>query len=269
VYVITDGTYYKIGKANNPNLRLSSLQTANTNKLRLLCTITCDSSVEALALEATLHTMLFEYKHLHEWFNIEYSMLLNLLQPYDPILQSFYHVTELTERINMRNLFRTLATTLKSSNDILILGEILHETNVINDIIICNISTYATRLGVSRSTLNALLQRATDANLFHKVDTGQYMVNPFMFMGAPATDKGYQQQELVQARWKELTGLLTDLEIQQLLNLRDYLGLPYLAGTDFNINVARYYASHNTITIKQRAALIKRLKTQPVPQKTT
>lgn len=179
---------------------------------------------------------------------------------------TFYPVTEVTERMNMRNLFRTLATTLKSSNDILILGEVLHETNINNDIVICNISTYATRLGVSRSTLNALLQRATDANLFHKVDTGQYMVNPFMFMGAPATDKGYQQQELVQARWKELTGLLTDLEIRQLLNLRDYLGLPYLAGTAFNVNVARYYASHNIITAKQRTALAKRLKIKSVPQ---
>jgi len=176
----------------------------------------------------------------------------------------FYPVREITEGINVRNLFRALAGTTKSSQDLLIFGELLHDLNVLNELTILNITKLAEYLTVSRSMLNALLERAVNTDLMHKLDTGRYLVNPYRFMGAGATRAGYAQMELVQARWKELTGLLTELEIEQLLALSKYLNLPNgLPGTEFNLSVARYYATNNTITAKQKSALKQRGVTVP------
>jgi hypothetical protein len=171
----------------------------------------------------------------------------------------YYPVFELTERINLQNLFTALGTVAKSPQDLLILGRLLSDLNILNELVLPNISKFAESFGVSRSTVNSLLDRAVDTDLIYKLDTGRYLVNPFRIMGTGATAAGYAQQELVQVRWKELTGLLTELDITQLLALSKHLGLPYgLPGTNFNLSVAQYYASKQLITPKQRTALTKR-----------
>jgi predicted secreted protein len=105
-----------------------------------------------------------------------------------------------------------------------------------------------------------MLQRAVDASLLHKIATGHYFINPFLYMSKSAAgESNYQQQELIQARWRETTGLLSAQDIEQLHALSKYLDQPViLPGTEFNLSVAYYYSKHNTITAKQIAAYKKR-----------
>lgn len=169
-----------------------------------------------------------------------------------------YVVTELNERMNLRNTFKAISEACRSSADITILGEILERTDIQNEVLLHNLTEWAAQLNVSRKHLNTLLTRAEDAALLYKLDTGHYMLNPYKIMGAKASSAGYEIQELAQVRWKELTGLYTELEIQQLLDVSDYLGLENgLTPTHFNLSVARYYSKHKTISPKQRASMIK------------
>lgn len=67
IYAISDGEFVKLGKANNPLIRLANLQTGNPRKLKILFTIRCDNP---FTVEAALHRF---YKNCHisgEWFKI-------------------------------------------------------------------------------------------------------------------------------------------------------------------------------------------------------
>ena len=48
VYFISDGTYTKIGKSNNPVKRIKSLQTSNANELKFIYIFDCKKSVRLL-----------------------------------------------------------------------------------------------------------------------------------------------------------------------------------------------------------------------------
>ncbi|MCA9932967.1 MAG: GIY-YIG nuclease family protein [Anaerolineales bacterium] len=69
VYIIQMGrkNIFKIGKSNDPNSRLASLQTANPYKLKFLNIFSADN---ASAAEETLHTALYENKLEGEWFRL-------------------------------------------------------------------------------------------------------------------------------------------------------------------------------------------------------
>jgi hypothetical protein len=69
VYVIRAGrtNLYKIGKTNDPEGRLQSLQTANPRKLKLLHVFTADN---ATAAEEELHRLLHGKRMKGEWFRL-------------------------------------------------------------------------------------------------------------------------------------------------------------------------------------------------------
>lgn len=170
----------------------------------------------------------------------------------------YYPVHEVDQRCNLGKLFQELAKICKSSKDIAILGELLQETNVINELVIDNISEYAQYFNVSRKKLTLLLAEADKSNLLYKINTGRYFVNPYILISPQININNYEAQELVQVRWKELTGLFTELEIEQIKEFSSFLGLDQgLRATEFNLSVAKYYAKNHTITDKQRKAYIK------------
>jgi len=65
IYFITDGTYTKIGVADDPDKRRSELQTGNPYKLEVVFTM--EGSYE---LENNLHTAFDNWRMNGEWFNI-------------------------------------------------------------------------------------------------------------------------------------------------------------------------------------------------------
>lgn len=64
VYFITDGEKIKIGKAGNPRMRLSGLQTSHHKPLYFLAIMPGDESVER-----QLHRIFYAHRIRGEWFN--------------------------------------------------------------------------------------------------------------------------------------------------------------------------------------------------------
>jgi hypothetical protein len=69
VYLIRMGRtkFYKIGKSNDPQNRLASMQTASPHKLKLLHTFKADN---ATAAEEALHAALHHHRQEGEWFKL-------------------------------------------------------------------------------------------------------------------------------------------------------------------------------------------------------
>lgn len=67
VYFISDGTYTKIGKSNNPHSRIKDLQTSNPNELKFVYIFDCKDY-----WEKKLHILLKHYncKAKNEWFDL-------------------------------------------------------------------------------------------------------------------------------------------------------------------------------------------------------
>lgn len=173
--------------------------------------------------------------------------------------KEFYPVNEVDEKVNLMGLFKIMSEICKSGKDIKLLGQIIDYANGKNEIWLGNQTKLAEEFGVSRKHLSQLLKRAEEAKLLHKLDVGIYLLNPYKVLGESASKRTYKEQELIQVRWKSETGLITELELKQLIELSKHLELVVgLAPTEFNLSVASYYAGKHTITDKQRQALLKR-----------
>ena len=77
VYAVQARGYVKIGKANNPEARLTELQVGNPVKLVMRLRIPCKSEAAAEHLESTLQRMFGRFRVRGEWF--EYSPIARLI----------------------------------------------------------------------------------------------------------------------------------------------------------------------------------------------
>lgn len=170
----------------------------------------------------------------------------------------WYNVTELNGKVSIMSLFEVLGKVSKSGKDNVIVGNLIELTNRNNEIHIPNIGKFANSQDASRETVKRLLKRVVDNELLHKLDTGHYMLNPYIIMSKGLTNGGYKLQENVQIQWRKVTGLLTDTQFSMLVDLSNHLGLETgLRATEFNLSVALYYSKKGEITDKQRKVLMK------------
>lgn len=83
VYIIQagdkKGAPIKVGVSENPEKRLTQLQTGNPKVLRLLMTFECNDKHHAFKLEKTLHFMLRGQGILNEWFSCSRSKVTKML----------------------------------------------------------------------------------------------------------------------------------------------------------------------------------------------
>lgn len=172
--------------------------------------------------------------------------------------KGFYKVHEMNGRHNDMELFEVIGEISKSGKDVKVVGIITRLADYNNKIVIPNISRFAENNDMSREALVKLLKRAVDSNLLFKIDTGYYMLNPYIIMSKGLTAAGMEAQELAQIKWREITGLLTQQMIDKIVNLSIHLGLSnILRATEFNLSVAEYYHSKGVITEKQKQAILK------------
>jgi len=170
--------------------------------------------------------------------------------------KTFYSIKEMTGRISTMQLFKTMSIVCTSGTDNLVLGTLLDLSNSSNEIKILNITNFAKTIGVGLTSLKALLKRAVEQDLFHKLATGHYFVNPYIIMSDALVASGYAAQEASQLRWRKVTGLLTDVQLNQLVSLCEFTSLA-LRATDFNLSVAAYFAKHGVVTDSQLKVLAK------------
>lgn len=176
-----------------------------------------------------------------------------------PIKSSYFKIHEMNGRHNDMELFEVIGEISKSGKDVKVVGIITRLADYNNKIVIPNISRFAENNDMSREALVKLLKRAVDSKLLFKIDTGYYMLNPYIIMSKGLTSAGFEAQELAQIKWREITGLLTQQMIDKIVNLSIHLGLSnILRATEFNLSVAEYYHSKGVITEKQKQAILKK-----------
>ena len=76
VYVITNGTDYKIGKADNVEVRVKQLQTGSSSKLDIVYKIECYGN--AYVMESLLHKKFSTFRGIGEWFTLDRYALAQL-----------------------------------------------------------------------------------------------------------------------------------------------------------------------------------------------
>lgn len=181
---------------------------------------------------------------------------LELTSKVNPIKKTFYKIEEMNIRANYMGYMSTLAKVCKSSKDIEIIGELINQADYNNDISIDSLTNFAKEYAVGIEALKKLLQRAVQEGLFHKIGTGYYMVDPHIIMGKRLTSAGYDLQELTQIRWRKLTGLLTDKQLDKLIKLNVWLKMDTpLRANEFNLSLAEYFYKHKKLTDLQLAKL--------------
>ena len=176
-----------------------------------------------------------------------------------PTKSSYFKIHEMNGRHNDMELFEVIGEISKSGKDVKVVGIITRLADYNNKIVIPNISRFAENNDMSREALVKLLKRAVDSKLLFKIDTGYYMLNPYIIMSKGLTSAGFEAQELAQIKWREITGLLTQQMIDKIVNLSIHLGLSnILRASEFNLSVAEYYHSKGVITDKQKEAILKK-----------
>lgn len=70
VYLICDGEYVKIGRANNIKKRIDALQTSNARELFVIDYIECRTRAHAKAFETCLHETFARERVRGEWFDL-------------------------------------------------------------------------------------------------------------------------------------------------------------------------------------------------------
>ena len=158
---------------------------------------------------------------------------------------------------NVMELLTKLSEVAKSSKDITILNSVIHQADTKNEIKIMSMSKFSTAVDCSREVLTRLLKRAVYADLLYKIDSGHYLLNPFVLMGNGLSSRKKELQVEAQVRWRELTGYLTAKDKEKLAKLSTHLELDdVLTCNDFNLSVANYYDKNGSITDKQKACLL-------------
>jgi len=104
-------------------------------------------------------------------------------------------------KCSIERLFDTMGKVCASGTDSKILGKLLSMSDSSNEIKILNITNFAKTIGVGLTSLKALLKRAVEQDLFHKLATGHYFVNPYIIMSDALVASGYAAQEASQLRW--------------------------------------------------------------------
>ena len=115
-----------------------------------------------------------------------------------------YNIIGLTTRINSMDMLDIMAAVCRSSKDIDLFKDIIIRADMYNEIRINNISKLALDLGLSRRKLTDMLHRLTEVRperMLLKLDTGVYMVNPFIMTGYKMRSNA--KREEAQEKWNE------------------------------------------------------------------
>ena len=72
LYILSDGTYYKVGISNDYNKRFRNIQTGNAKKVLPLWIFKCE---DAGYLEKIIHKAFFDKKIQGEWLTFSFEEL--------------------------------------------------------------------------------------------------------------------------------------------------------------------------------------------------
>jgi hypothetical protein len=182
----------------------------------------------------------------------------NFIATSAPILNKVAPPRNLNTRVNLVDLMQALIGIAKSPKDLAIMLELVEEMLPNNEIMIPNLTRFSELHDISIASFKRLLSRAEDTALLHKLNTGHYLVNPFVIASKGLTSKGNEAIREIQTKWSELTVMMTASDREALVQLSNHLGLEMpLPVNPFTLSVSQQYKSKGKITEGQKTALLK------------
>ena len=119
-----------------------------------------------------------------------------------------YSIQKLNTKVDIMTLLQAVQLIGNSSKDTHIIERLIDKADDKN-IIHINIAKYARDILVSRSQLNLIIKRSIERNLLHKIETGVYMLNPFIVISKSI--RSSNGIETAQKKYREIavsTGLI-------------------------------------------------------------
>lgn len=196
VYLVSDGTATKIGKANDIGKRLGQLQISSPSKIKLLGYFKCKTSEEAIVLEKSLHIEYSKYHVRGEWFDLPADGLVRLQNVYTTFEYTDGDIVrEVTTRINSMNYTQVVSMIASTPEQGRVLAILMDMLDSSNQLVILNQGKLA-----SNDMLKRILKKLAESDLAIKLETGRYVVNPLIYIGKRT--RSNKDRELLQANWK-------------------------------------------------------------------
>jgi len=125
VYFIQAGDCFspiKVGYSKNLDYRISQLQTATPNKVRLIATVRCESESNMRFIEETIHHFFRRNRIRGEWFNSYILLRMNEVRNLKWKCEDAHAMNAIPDRYNKRKL-KALKNKIKEIN-LIISGKI-------------------------------------------------------------------------------------------------------------------------------------------------
>lgn len=100
VYLITDGTYTKVGISSDPQKRLAALQTANPKKLSIAHTVKLMSKESASLLESGLHQYFEKARVSGEWLLLPFDIIRDAIPIVEKSIENTLNAQAEQDRLN-------------------------------------------------------------------------------------------------------------------------------------------------------------------------
>ena len=164
---------------------------------------------------------------------------------------------KLNARIQTMDFLQIMSEVAKSSKDILILKDIINEADVANEIKLVNITKFAENIGAGVTAVKGILSRACEHGLLHKIDTGHYMMNPYVLLSKGLTYAKDDGQVVAQRRWSNYSVTLTESDKIAVERLAAFVNAPALYTVPIIVSIANYYVSNGKVSDKQKDVVLK------------
>ena len=164
---------------------------------------------------------------------------------------------KLNARIHTMDFLQIMSEVAKSSKDILILKDVINEADVANEIKLVNITKFADRIGAGVTAVKGILSRACEHGLLYKIDTGHYMMNPYVLLSKGLTYATDDSQVVAQSRWTNYSTVFTESDRIAVNKLAHFVDAPALYTVPIIVSIANQYVSKGKVSDKQKAVVLK------------
>lgn len=163
---------------------------------------------------------------------------------------------KLNARIQTMDFLQIMSEVAKSSKDILILKDVINEADVANEIKLVNITKFADRIGAGVTAVKGILSRACEHGLLYKIDTGHYMMNPYVLLSKGLTYATDDSQVVAQSRWTNYSTVFTESDRIAVDKLANFVNAPALYAVPIVVSIANYYVSKGKVSDKQKVVVL-------------
>jgi len=114
----------------------------------------------------------------------------------------YYSIRDITTRINQMDYTQAVTEICRTPQQGKLFAKLMDSVNCDNRMIILNQRELAKQQGVSIDILKRVLSKLAKSNLAVKIQTGEYVINPYIYIGRRT--RSNEAREQLQAEWPSI-----------------------------------------------------------------